>query len=50
VAEAAPLALGTVSRFLVEHTGALDLVRFVLFSAPDLAAYETALAPLGAPA
>ena len=47
VAEAAPLALGTVAGFLRARPGVLDLVRFVLFSAPDLAAYEVALATLG---
>jgi O-acetyl-ADP-ribose deacetylase (regulator of RNase III) len=49
IAEAAPVALGTVARFLADHAGALDLVRFVLFSAPDLAAYETAVAGLDSP-
>jgi O-acetyl-ADP-ribose deacetylase (regulator of RNase III) len=41
---AAPIALATVAGFAVAHTGALDLVRFVLFSAEDLAVYERALA------
>lgn len=49
IAAAAPVALGTVARFLAQHPGALDLVRFVLFSAPDLAAYETALGSLDVP-
>ncbi|HYR97209.1 MAG TPA: O-acetyl-ADP-ribose deacetylase [Candidatus Binatus sp.] len=40
---AAPIALGTVARFLAGHDGCLDLVRFVLFSDADLAAYEAAL-------
>jgi O-acetyl-ADP-ribose deacetylase (regulator of RNase III) len=43
VAEAAPIALGTVSRFDREHPGALDLIRFVLFSASDLAVYTHSL-------
>jgi O-acetyl-ADP-ribose deacetylase (regulator of RNase III) len=42
LAEAAPIALGTVARFAAEQAGALDLVRFVLFGAADLAAYERA--------
>ena len=42
IAEAAPIALGTVARFLAGHDGRLDLVRFVLFSDADLAAYEAA--------
>jgi hypothetical protein len=29
-----------VRRFDREHPGALDLIRFVLFSAPDLAVYQ----------
>jgi hypothetical protein len=33
-----------------ERPRALDLVRFVLFSAPDLATYERALEALEAPA
>ena len=44
IAEAAPIALGTVVRFLVARPGTLTLVRFVLFGDADLAAYETALA------
>src|SRR5207245_2912980 len=44
IAEAAPIALGTVARFLAAHPGMLSLVRFALFSDADLAAYETALA------
>jgi O-acetyl-ADP-ribose deacetylase (regulator of RNase III) len=47
IAEAAPLALGAVVRFLTERRGSLELVRFVLFSDGDLAAYEAALADLG---
>jgi O-acetyl-ADP-ribose deacetylase (regulator of RNase III) len=43
IAEAAPIALRTVRRFDREHPQALDLVRFVLFSAPDLAAYQQSL-------
>ena len=43
IAEAAPIALRTVRRFDREHSGALDLIRFVLFSAPDLAVYQETL-------
>ena len=48
VAEAAAIALGTVARVLGDRPGTLDLVRFVLFSAPDLTVYEEALAALSA--
>ena len=41
---AAPIALATVAGFAAAHAGTLDLVRFVLFSAEDLAVYERALA------
>jgi O-acetyl-ADP-ribose deacetylase (regulator of RNase III) len=40
IAEAAPIALRTVRLFGREHPGTLDLVRFVLFSVPDLAVYQ----------
>jgi O-acetyl-ADP-ribose deacetylase len=43
IAEAAPIALDTVSRFDREHPGALDLIRFVLFSVTDLAVYQHSL-------
>lgn len=46
LAEAAPIALGTVARFLAVHPGQLDLVRFVLFGPADLTAYEAALEAL----
>ena len=46
IAEAAPIALGTVARFLVARPGVVVLARFVLFTGADLAAYETALAAL----
>jgi O-acetyl-ADP-ribose deacetylase (regulator of RNase III) len=46
VPEAARVALGTVAGFLAEHPGALDLVRFVLFSDADLSAYEAGLAKI----
>lgn len=46
ITAAAPIALGTAAEFLAGHAGALDLVRFVLFAAADLAAYEKALAAL----
>jgi O-acetyl-ADP-ribose deacetylase (regulator of RNase III) len=44
IEEAAPIALAAVRRFCIEHPGNLTLVRFVLFSDADLAAYERALA------
>ena len=43
IAGAAAIALGTVSRFLTERPGVLDVVRFVLFSAADLQVYGDAL-------
>jgi len=43
IGEAAPIALGTVSRFDREHPGVLDLIRFVLFSASDLTVYRHSL-------
>jgi O-acetyl-ADP-ribose deacetylase (regulator of RNase III) len=46
IAAAAPIALGTVSAVCREHPGTLDLVRFVLFGARDMAVYEGALAGL----
>jgi O-acetyl-ADP-ribose deacetylase len=46
IAEAAPIALGTVAAFLDEHPGRLDVVRFVLYRAGDLAVYSEALARL----
>jgi O-acetyl-ADP-ribose deacetylase (regulator of RNase III) len=46
IVQAAPIALGTIAQFAAERPGGLDLVRFVLFSAADLAAYEGALAAL----
>jgi O-acetyl-ADP-ribose deacetylase (regulator of RNase III) len=46
VAEAARVALKTVVDFLRADPGALELVRFVLFTAGDLAAYEEALAQI----
>ena len=42
IAEAATVALRTVTEFLATNPGALDLVRFVLFSETDLAVYERA--------
>jgi len=48
IAEAAAIALGTVAHVVGDRPGCLDLVRFVLFSAPDLAVYEKALAALRA--
>lgn len=49
VEAAAPIALGTVATFLTLQPVALALVRFVLFTAVDLAAYATALTPLPDP-
>ena len=49
VAEAAGVALGTVAGFLTEQPGTIAVVRFVLFSEPDLVAYEAALAALPTP-
>ena len=46
IAEAAPIALGTVAAFLEQHPGRLDVVRFVLYGAQDLAVYSEALARL----
>ena len=46
IAEAAPIALGTVASFLEQHPGQLNVVRFVLFGARDLAVYSEALARL----
>jgi O-acetyl-ADP-ribose deacetylase len=46
IAEAAPIALGTVAAFLDEHPGRLDVVRFVLYGTRDLAVYSEALARL----
>jgi O-acetyl-ADP-ribose deacetylase (regulator of RNase III) len=40
VDEAAPIALGAVARFDLANPEALDLVRFVLFTASDLAVYR----------
>jgi O-acetyl-ADP-ribose deacetylase (regulator of RNase III) len=45
--EAAPIALRTAAEELVRHPGKLEEVRFVLFEARALAAFETALAKLG---
>lgn len=44
---AARIALGTVADF-ARRQGGLELVRFVLFTAADLAAYEEALAEVAA--
>ena len=44
--EAAPIALHTVAAFLEQHAGQLDVVRFVLYGARDLAIYSDALARL----
>jgi O-acetyl-ADP-ribose deacetylase (regulator of RNase III) len=49
IVEAAPIALAGVARFVTARRGMLALVRFVLFSDADLAAYAAALAALGTP-
>jgi O-acetyl-ADP-ribose deacetylase (regulator of RNase III) len=49
IAEAAPIALQTVADTIPQHS-IITLVRFVLFSAGDLAAYESALARTRVPA
>lgn len=43
IAEAAPIALATVSAFLRANPGRFDLVRFVPFSQADLQVYVDAL-------
>jgi O-acetyl-ADP-ribose deacetylase len=43
IALAAPLAVGTVRETLARDPGSIALVRFVCFSAGDLATYEQAL-------
>jgi O-acetyl-ADP-ribose deacetylase (regulator of RNase III) len=48
IAAAAPVALGTIARYLIEHPGDFDLVRVVLFTAGDLAVYAAALEALPA--
>ena len=50
IAEAAPIAVGTVAGFCAEHGDALHVVRFVLFSPADLAVYERELAGRDKPA
>jgi O-acetyl-ADP-ribose deacetylase (regulator of RNase III) len=45
VVQAAPIALRTVSEFLAQHS-AIELVRFVLWDAATLAAYERAAGQL----
>jgi O-acetyl-ADP-ribose deacetylase (regulator of RNase III) len=42
-AHAACIALGTVAGFLAERPGVLEVVRFVLFSVPDLEVYTEVL-------
>ena len=42
IEEAAAIALSTVAEYLAAHGGVFDDVRFVLFSAGDLAVYEAA--------
>jgi O-acetyl-ADP-ribose deacetylase len=46
IADAARVALVTVSAFLEGHAGSLDVVRFVLFSTGDLQVYREVLADL----
>jgi len=49
IGEAAPIALGTVARFLTDRAGTLTLVRFVLFSVADFEVYAAALRALPGP-
>jgi len=46
LAEAAPIAIDTTARALTEHAGTLSEVRFVLYDATALAAFQRALAAL----
>ncbi|HEV2130509.1 MAG TPA: O-acetyl-ADP-ribose deacetylase [Longimicrobiaceae bacterium] len=46
IEQAAPLALRTVAEYVRQHPDALEEVRFVLFSDPDLQLYRQALAEL----
>lgn len=46
IEQAARVALGAVIGYLRENPGALDLVRFVLFTEDDLRVYEAALEDL----
>jgi O-acetyl-ADP-ribose deacetylase (regulator of RNase III) len=48
IEQASRVALATVAGFLRNNPGALDLVRFVLFTPDDLAVYEQALCDLAA--
>ncbi len=50
ISAAAPIALGTVARFLMAGARSLMLVRFVLFTQGDLDRYAEALAELPDPA
>jgi O-acetyl-ADP-ribose deacetylase len=50
VGDAARVALETVVGFLAERPGTVDLVRFVLFSEPDLFVYRAVLEELPDPA
>jgi O-acetyl-ADP-ribose deacetylase (regulator of RNase III) len=44
VAEAAPIAVGTVAEVARAHPSDFDLIRFVIFGADDLRVFENALA------
>jgi O-acetyl-ADP-ribose deacetylase (regulator of RNase III) len=46
-AQAAEVAVGTVSNWLRDHPGALDLVVFNVFSEADLSAYQTVMDAAG---
>src|SRR5207247_10859252 len=48
IAEAAAIALGTVAHGVGDRPGCVDLVRILLFSAPDIAVYVTVLEELRA--
>ena len=41
--DAAQIAVTTAKQFVAEHPGALDVVKWVLFDARTLAAYQKAL-------
>ena len=48
VREAARIAVGTVSEFIVEHPEAFDVVEWVLFDDNTMQVYEQAIAAVGA--
>ncbi len=46
IEKAAPIALGTAREYALAHPSAFDEIRFILFTAADLAVYQQALADL----